>query len=153
LREIIDYYKDESGATRINDVLGTYTSLPAAKAAALTAIKDSGYERDDFEVYEEKSRIVENWTHGNGVLVYAKAPSGTEFYVRIDTNRTPANLKETPKVVSTPSCIHYVLQIKIDYNNDRIGGIQTTEVESTYLHQQEARDTALKALIGEGGVV
>jgi hypothetical protein len=146
LLEAVDYYKDKSGATRINDVFGTYTSLPAAKTAALAAIKDSGYERDDFEIYEEKSKSVENWTHNNGVLVYAKAPSGIEFYVRVDTKPNVGKLKGNAQA-RIDAKLHYVLQIKIDYNNDRIGGIQTTEVEGTYLHRQEARDAALTVLI------
>jgi hypothetical protein len=146
MREIIDYHKDKSGATRINDVLGTYVSLPAAKAAALRALQDSGYERDDFEIYEERPRSGENWPHGDGVLVYAKAPAGQEFYIRIDTKLNLTKLKGNAEG-RIEGTLYYVLQTKIDFNTNRVGGIQTTEVEGTYLSEQEAREAALQVLL------
>jgi hypothetical protein len=150
LREILVYYKDKSCATHIKDVLGTYVSLPAAKAAALTAIEASGYERDDFEIYEEKPRSGENWTHGDGVLLYAKGLSGAEFYIRIDIKQNVGKFKGNAQG-RVDDKLYYVIQIKIDCNNDRVGRIQTTEVGGTYLHRQETRDSALTALIdGEG---
>lgn len=40
-----------------------------------------------------------------------------------------------------------VLQTTIDYNNDRIGGIQSTEVEGTYLTRKQAFEAAHVALL------
>lgn len=85
-RTIIDYADDKSGATRTTDILGTFTDLAAAKQAAHSALASEGYIRDDFEVFEKKDETdPEEWKHGDGCLVYAKAPRGQEFDVRIDT--------------------------------------------------------------------
>jgi hypothetical protein len=93
-RTILDFHEDKSGATQTTDVLGTFTELPAAKVAARSALASEGYLKDDFEVYEEKdSANPEAWKHGDGVLVYAKAPAGQEFDVRLDTKPNVLNLK------------------------------------------------------------
>ncbi len=42
-----------------------------------------------------------------------------------------------------------VLQTVINYNNDRVGGIQTTEVEGTYSTRKEAYEAAKKCLLDE----
>lgn len=42
-----------------------------------------------------------------------------------------------------------VLQTTIDYNNDRIGGIQSTEVEGTYATRKEAFAAATTALLDD----
>merc|ERR1711937_560691 len=57
-------------------VLATYGTLNAAKQFALGAISTLGYARDDFDTYEERPKNAEQWQHGDGVLVYAKAPAG-----------------------------------------------------------------------------
>jgi hypothetical protein len=93
-RTIIDYHEDKSGATRITDILSTFTDLAAAKAAANSALASEGYLRDDFELYEQKNEVgVNNWKHGDGVEVFAKAPAGQEFEVRLDTKPNVLNLK------------------------------------------------------------
>ncbi len=85
-RTFIDYREDPTGATRITDVLGTFTDLHAAKLAANAALASEGYLKDDFEVYEIKYEVgAEEWKHDDGVLVFTKAPAGQEFEVRIDT--------------------------------------------------------------------
>jgi hypothetical protein len=93
-RTILDFHEDKSGATQTTDVLGTFTELPVAKVAARSALASEGYLKDDFEVYEEKdSANPEAWKHGDGVLVYAKAPAGQEFDVRLDTKPNVLKLK------------------------------------------------------------
>jgi len=82
-RTITDFAEDKSGATRTTDILGTFTDLAAAKVAARGALSSEGYIRDDFETLEVKDGA--EWKHGDGVLVFAKAPAGQEFDVRIDT--------------------------------------------------------------------
>ncbi|TVY19549.1 hypothetical protein LARI1_G003391 [Lachnellula arida] len=106
-RTITDYHEDKSGATRTTDVLGTFTDLKAAKAAAYSALASEGYIKDDFELYEDNTRDPENWKHGD------------------------------------------VLQTTINYNNDRIGGIQTTEVEGTYPSRAAAYAAAGSVLIDD----
>lgn len=83
-RSITEYAQDKSGATQIIDILGTFTILAAAKAAARGALASEGYVKDDFELYEENNGS-EDWQFGDGVIAYAKAPAGQEFHVRIDT--------------------------------------------------------------------
>ncbi|TVY58212.1 hypothetical protein LCER1_G002149 [Lachnellula cervina] len=153
-RTITDYHEDKSGATRTTDVLGTFTDLKAAKAAAYSALSSEGYIKDDFEVYEDNTSNPEDWKHGDGVLVFAKAPAGQEFEVRLDTK------PNVPKFQGNASgevdgFLHYgkpplpLLQTTINYNNDRIGGIQTTEVEGTYPSRAAAYAAAGSVLIDD----
>jgi len=146
-RTVIDYLNDKSGATQITDILGTFTDLAAAKAAANAALASEGYIKDDFEVYEQKSEIgAEKWTHGDGVFVFAKAPAGQEFEVRIDTKPNSGGFKGNADG-EVEGHLHYVLQTTIDYNNDRVGGIQTTEVVGTYATRKEAFEASKTALL------
>ena len=93
-RTITDFADDKSGATRTTDILGTFTSLPAAKAAARAALASEGYIKDDFESFEVKDETnFEDWKHADGVLVFAKAPRGQEFEVRLDTKPNSSNFK------------------------------------------------------------
>lgn len=93
-RTITDFAEDKSGATRTTDILGTFTSLAAAKNAAHGALAAEGYIKDDFEVLEQKDETdPEEWKHGDGCLVFAKAPRGQEFDVRIDTKPNALKLK------------------------------------------------------------
>jgi len=148
-RTITDYAEDKSGATRTVDILGTYTSLEAAKKAAINGLKGEGYLPDDFEVYEEKTpATAETWSHGDGVLVFAKAPAGQEFDVRLDT-KPNVNGNEGNAQGKVEGTWYYVLQTKIDYNNDRVGGLQSTEVEGMYSDVKEAIAAAQGALLDE----
>ena len=91
-RTIIDLAEDKSGATRVTDIEGTYTDLSAAKTAAQHALASEGYLASDFDTLSLKT-AEGSWTHGDGVLVYAKAPAGQEFEVAIDTKPNTLNLK------------------------------------------------------------
>jgi hypothetical protein len=93
-RTITDFAEDKSGATRVTDVLGTFTNLAAAKNAARSALASEGYIKDDFDVFETKDETSpEEWKHGDGCLVFAKAPRGQEFDVRLDTKPNVLKLK------------------------------------------------------------
>jgi hypothetical protein len=83
-RTVTDFHEDKSGATRTTDILATFTDLTAAKKAAYGALESEGYLADDFESYESKAEA-KQWSHGDGVLVFAKAPAGQEFEVYLDT--------------------------------------------------------------------
>lgn len=91
-RTIIDFAHDRSGATQTTDILGTFTDLATAKAAARSVLATEGYLKDDFEMYEENDGTKE-WKHGDGAIVFAKAPAGQEFIVRLDTTPNPLNFK------------------------------------------------------------
>lgn len=148
-RTITEYNEDKSGATRIVDVLGTFTQLAAAKQAAYSALASEGYLRDDFEKYEVKSEVPpEEWKHPDGVVAFAKAPAGQEFEVRLDTKPNVGKFKGNANG-EVEGHLHYVLQTTINYNNDRIGGIQNTEVEGTYLTRKEAFAAAHTTLLDD----
>lgn len=146
-RTIIDYCDDRSGATRATDILGTYTSLPAAKTAARAALENEGYVVSDFDVYEENTDP-KTWKYGDGVIVYARAPAGQEFEIRLDTKPNVNNLKGNPRG-KVEEHLYHVLQTTIDYNNDHIGGVQTTEVEGSYLLRRDACDAANIVLLDD----
>lgn len=160
---VIDFHTDTSGSTRTTYVLGTHINLKASKAFALKALPSLGYEPDDFETYETHSTsgsssdtVPDTWKHGDGVMVYAKAPAGQEFLVSLDT--TPNNEKlyaggadDTPKLPSGCDHLHYVLQTKTDYNQDKSGAFQTTDIEGCYVHRAAALKAAREALSGLGG--
>jgi hypothetical protein len=147
LCEVIDYHEDKSGATRTTNIVGTYTSLPAAKAAALSCLKTLGYNPSEFSDYEENTDV-KTWKHGDGVIVYAKAPAGQEFKVRLDTTPNGHGFKVNKEGMVTDR-LNYVIQTRIDYNDDRIGGIQTTEIEGVYHVRKEAYEAAYKALLDD----
>lgn len=145
--EIIDYLKDPSGATHMNEIYGTYTSLPAAKAAALTSLKTSGYLPSDFADYAEKSDPTA-WKFGDDVLVYAKAPAGQEFRVRLDVTPNTKNLTANADG-EVEGRLHYVLQTNIDYNKDASGACQSNAIQGVYLVLKEANHAAYNALLGD----
>jgi hypothetical protein len=155
---VIDYHVDTSGSTRGVYVLGTHTTLESAKAFSLTALQGLGYEEDDFAEYKARSKKLstdeeEDWPYGDGVLVYAKAPAGQEFLVSLDTKPNTENLLEDVAsgnhVLKLPQGfghLHYVLQTKIDYNQDKSGAFQTTEIEGCYVRRADALLAACVAL-------
>ena len=146
--DIIDYYSDPSSLTRTTNIYGTYISLPLAKAAARSCLKTAGYEPSEFSIYAEKSDP-ENWRYGEDVLVYAKAPSRTEFRVHVEVtsdNPTDLNANEQGEVEGH---LYYVLQTRIDYNTDRTGGNQESVVEGVHRGREEAEKAAYGALLDE----
>jgi len=146
-RTIIDYALDESGASQTTDILNTFTDLVAAKSASYSALFSEGYIKDDFVIYEENDGV-KAWSHGEGVIVFAKAPSGHEFQVRLDT--TPNNLKfKGNGSGEVEGHLYYVLQTTIDYNTDHLGGTQITEVQGTYPTRKSAYEAADTTIVGE----
>jgi len=151
LLTVIDFHTDTSGSTRTVYVLGTHTTLPAAKAFSLVALEDLGYAPEDFTTYATRATTpLSEWTHGDGVFVYAKAPAGQEFIISLDTTPNPENLPETEEhTLKFPkgfNHLHYVLQTKTDYNQDKSGAYQTTEIEGCYVRRADAMSAARMAL-------
>lgn len=146
---VVDYHHDTSGSTRETHVLGTHTNLPAAKRHALMALDSLGYHQDDFGDYVTHADVpAEEWTHGDGVMVYAKAPRGQEFLVALDTKPNTEALAAGDKEQGTLTLpdseddhLHYVLQNRTDYNQDKSGAYQTCEIQGCYA----SRDRALAA--------
>lgn len=154
---VIDYHEDPSGAKRSVYVLGTHATLEAAKAFASTAaLRDLKYEPADFEEYAVRSSSSgsEEWKYGDGVLVYARAPAGQVFLVGIDTTPNneglPANTSDGTVVIPGNEGgnlhLHYVLQTTTDYNRDRSGAAQETEIEGSYVKRSDALAAARKCL-------
>ncbi|KAK3937364.1 hypothetical protein QBC46DRAFT_392898 [Diplogelasinospora grovesii] len=151
---VIDYRADASGAIRPVYVLATHTNLETAKKYAATrALPDLGYEPDDFVEYAVRPHTGEDWPHGDGVIVYAKAPAGQVFLVGLDTKPNTESLPAKPDGSDTlqlpDGCdhLHYVLQTIIDYNRDRSGAIQKTEIEGCYVHRKDAFKAAKEVLL------
>ncbi|KAH7176001.1 hypothetical protein EDB81DRAFT_30841 [Dactylonectria macrodidyma] len=147
---LIDYHEDPSGATRSVYVLGTHSALDTAKAFATSALQGLNYKPGDFAEYAVRSS--EPWEHGDGVLVFARAPAGQVFLVRIDATLNNESLLASPAgTVVLPQGsdrLHYVLQTTIDYNLDRTGSVQSTKVQGTYAHRADAwaaRSSSLSA--------
>lgn len=150
---VVDFHSDTSGSTRDVYVLGTHTTISAAKAFALAALMHLGYQPEDFLEYATRlDTAPESWRHGDGVMVYAKAPRGHEFLVGLDTKPNTESLRGGPKdTVLLPEGhdhLHYVLQNRTDYNQDKSGAYQTTEIQGCYAKRADAL-AAAKATLAE----
>lgn len=156
LLTVIDFHDDTSGYTRSTYPLATHTSLPAAKSFAAHALEHLHYQPDDFTTYSVRTpSTAAAWTHGDGAVVYAKAPAGQEFLVRLATTPNTQSLPaggpgDTPRLPATAEHLHYVVQTRVDYDQDRSGGAQQVEVEGVYAHRGEALAAAKEALRGSG---
>ncbi|KAH9215178.1 hypothetical protein DL95DRAFT_364853 [Leptodontidium sp. 2 PMI_412] len=150
IRTIIRFDEDSSGATRDVDILGTFTDLAAAKAAANVGLASEGYVKSDFELYEQKSELPagEEWKRGDGVLVFAKAPAGQQFEVGLETEVNAAGFKGNTQG-EVEGFLHYVLQTTINYNADRTGSSQLTQVEGTFPTRALAFTAALTTLLDD----
>ncbi|KAH6894559.1 hypothetical protein B0T10DRAFT_558686 [Thelonectria olida] len=155
LLTVIDYHADPSGASRSVHVLGTHATVAAAKAFASNALHGLGYDPADFTEHAVRAADTP-WPHGDGVLVHARAPAGHVFTTSIATTPNTASLQATPAgevVVPTGAAsLHYVVQTTVDYNADRTGAAQETEVEGAYVYRAEALAAARRCL-DEGAYV
>ncbi len=148
---VVDFHHDTSGSTRDVYVLGTHTTLSAAKAFALSALSHLGYQPDDFSEYTTRADILpEAWKHGDGVMVYAKAPKGQAFLIGLDTKPNteslPGGPDDTLLLPEGHDHLHYVLQNRIDYNQDKSGAYQTTEIQGCYARRSDALAAAKATL-------
>ncbi|KAL6881290.1 hypothetical protein J3F83DRAFT_721722 [Trichoderma novae-zelandiae] len=142
---VIDYSHDSSGADRTAFVLKTHGTLDAAKKFASQSLETLGFAPEDFQLYRVRTREDPSsrpWAHGDGVLVFARAFDGKEFLVGIDTAPNNESLAAAPdgelRLPEGARFLHYVLQIAVDYNADRSGGSQTTEIQGSYVHRADA---------------
>jgi hypothetical protein len=152
---VTDLEADPTGSVRSVYPLGTHTALPSAKAFSRLALGLLGYDKTDFELYDERKEGDESWTHGDGTLVYARRTGPHEFVVGIVTTPNNENLpqsKDGHAHVQLPDGsdhLHYVLQTRVDYHLDRSGQVQTTEIEGTYAHRKDAMAAARSCLLSD----
>lgn len=153
LLTVVDWSKDAAGGTRSIFPLGTHGQLDAAKTYAKQSLNKLNFSLDDFEEYAVRPTAgvkAESWSHGEGVMVFARALSGQEFRVGIETTANNENLPCTADgQLSLPlgaRFLHYLLQTVVDYNSDRTGALQTTQIEGTYLHRADAWTAAHNCL-------
>lgn len=136
--------------------LGTHTNLDTAKQFANKALQTLGYVPSDFAEYEVRSASHPAvWKHGDGTAVYAKShDGGTEFVIGLATTANNLQLAAGPDDVPTlpkgVDHLQYVIQTKIDYNRDRSGAVQATDVEAVFLHRADALAAAKACLVAEG---
>jgi hypothetical protein len=162
---VYDGSRDPANCARSAYVLGTHTTLPAAKAFSATALQGMGYEPSDFDEYHVKDPSKE-WPYDDGVIVYAKAPAGQEFAVGLDTTPNDqgfaaggpdGTLNLSGVTDGDPARhLHYVLQTKVDYDQDRCRGeafpindnstFKTTEIQGCFLHRADAIKAAKACL-------
>lgn len=132
-------------------VIATHATIKAAKEFAHHALRSMGYDKADFAVYQEQTPGAEGWAHGDGVIVYAKAPAGQEFFVSIDTTLNTENLcaLEDGSMILPHGADHlqYILQTKIDYRADRT---VTTQVQGAYVKRNDAIEAARWCLLVDG---
>ncbi|KAL2432243.1 hypothetical protein ABEF95_003206 [Exophiala dermatitidis] len=135
-------------------VCGSYTTLPAAKAAAHRTLFEAGYEREWFDDYEtnEQDFIAHKVKRRTGLCVLAKAPDGTTFRVSVATTPNTLGLKggDGHKVHQD---LYHVVQTNILYAEDDTGEEREHNVEGTFTSYEEARKFASQVLLApEDGI-
>ncbi|KIH87760.1 hypothetical protein SPBR_05255 [Sporothrix brasiliensis 5110] len=155
---------ETAAPTRSVYVLGTHATVEAAKAFASKALQDLGYEPSDFVQYDVRDGT-QPLAHGDGVVVYAKAPAGQEFIVGLDTTPNDQGFLAGPDGTIQLSAhpdndgkrekdlarhLHYVLQTAIDYNAWVGDAFEKTDIEGCYVHRADAFAAAKKCLKGTG---
>ncbi|KAJ6438946.1 hypothetical protein O9K51_08348 [Purpureocillium lavendulum] len=168
---VVDLHVDASGGTRAYYVLGTHGTLAAAKAYSAVALQEAGFRDDDFDecALRPSAAVLDAtpgaWPHGEGVLVFARAPAGQEFAIRIDTTPNAESLRAwtgpgagegggsagggdagSLHLPDGAQFLHYVLQTTVDYNADRTGAAQTAGIEGAYVHRADAWTAAHRCL-------
>jgi hypothetical protein len=167
---VVHHRPDTSGPTQDVHVLGTHTTLAAAKSFALSALQQQlGYQPDNLATYAtradtQKEEGEGEWPHGDSVVVYANSPRGStgsrdtrrgqEFLVSVEATPNTESLR-----ASDIGQLHYVLRSGTDYSQDKHkpgggGGVafQETEIRGCYATRDAALAAARKVLVGEGGM-
>jgi hypothetical protein len=130
-------------------VLGTYGGFEAARRFSSGAFEALGHKPDDFTTYQVRDPG-RDWPHGDGILVFAQSPSGQQFRLGIYATFNEENLAVTPDgmllLPTGADHLHYVLQTTVDYNKDRSGDAQSTDIVGVFLLRKAAFNAALTCL-------
>ena len=147
---MVDYHHDSAGARQKVQIAGTYTDLREAKEAAKSALYSLGYDRNFFEEYHVQDTDF-SWPHSGNVLVYARAPTGEDFTVEIET--VSNTLKQPWKTADRGSRVNqvlfYVLQSRIDYELEHAGVERISSIYGIYYSAEDADRAARNALLEE----
>lgn len=139
---IIDYHKDPSGAQRSTYVLGTRGSVETAKSSAYRVLSMLQYHAEDFAEFAVHLSHTATWLYGKGVMVYARAPAGQVFLVSVQATPNDEDIQiQYDGEIILPlgiSSLQYVLQTTVDYNKDRTGAEQETQIEGAFIHRSQA---------------
>lgn len=150
---IIDFQADPTGGTQHIFVLGSHGTLKAAKDFCTTSLQNLNFDISEFSEYQVRTTGDEGsaeWPYGEGVMVFAKAFAGQVFLVGIVTTLNNENLPSTSSgdlvLPNGLKFLHYVVQTEVDYNADRTGFVQKSDLEGTYLHRADAWTAAYNCL-------
>lgn len=149
-----NHHKLPGSASHEVYVLESHGSLEVAKSHATDqCLRKLGLESQDFTVYAiqpTELMEIESWPYGDGVLVFGRASTGSEFRISISTTPNQESLTMasdgTLLLPDGLKHLHYVLQTNIDYNVDRCGCTLATEIVGAYVHRQHAWAAAQTAL-------
>jgi hypothetical protein len=137
--------REPDGSVEDVTLFGTYTDLAAAKKASYTVLQFEGYEKEFFATYDINDATKE-WTHGDGVMVYAVTPTGEKFRVEIETEPNTTGLIGDVRG-KVGEVLYHILQTTINYNIDASGNARTTTVEGTFKSEVEAKKAAETVLL------
>ncbi|KAF2118608.1 hypothetical protein BDV96DRAFT_570264 [Lophiotrema nucula] len=126
----------------------TFTNLKSAKEFASRLLEREGYDPDFFAVYAVNDDPAD-WTHGDGVVVYAEGPEKEVFTVEIETtqNTLALGVDDVNPEGRVQRQLYHVLQTMIEYNEDRSGGKRYAVVEATLKSHKDAMERALNVLL------
>jgi len=133
-------------------IVGTYDSLPLAKAAAHRALFDAGYEAEFFKAYGVSADFFDKQQHipvrdRDGLLVYAVAQDGTIFQVRIATTANDAEWTHQFEDGRICKELYYVVLTTASYRDGSEGeNSRVHNIEGVCDSYEEARKMALGAL-------
>jgi hypothetical protein len=144
---VVDYSHNASGASRTVFILATHGTHEGAQAYAAQSLEQLNFKADDFQKYEVRglgsNRSGTSWVYGDGVMVFARSLDGQEFRVSTCATQNNESLRanaEDGKMILPEGAqfLHYVIQTILDYDTDRSGGRQQTEIIGVYLHRADA---------------
>lgn len=140
--------KDVNSTVEKIRICGTYTSLPAAKAAAHRCLFDAGYEQEWFSEFDVKPEQIPLRKRKAGQIVYAVAPDGTTFDVRIATTRNLWQY-EAQKDGKVMLDLYHVLRTTVDYGRDEDREERETNIEGSFESYEQAWNYAQEVLLSE----
>lgn len=138
-------------------IVGTYDTLPLARAAGYRALFDAGYEAEFFKSYGVSNTFFDEHKVApdtqDGLLVYAVAQDGTIFQVRLLI--TPNDEHWTHEFEDGRVCktLYYVVETTSNYNDGAEGeAVRSHAIKGVFEDYEKARTLALRALLKDPNV-